>query len=178
MKKEATMSDLIITPKTKIYDLLEAYPQLEDKLIEAAPQFKKLKNPRLRKTIARVTTLRQASLIAGLNAEDLVKTLRKEVGQDTLAGFEGEEGGYNKEKPQWHDEKAIARTVDAGEMLNAGEQPVHEVLSEVKKLKKDEILQVDAPFVPVPLLDKATSLGYKHWVDESNENRVFVYFTR
>ena len=172
------MSELIITPKTKIYDLLEAYPQLEERLIEAAPQFKKLNNPRLRKTIARVTTLRQASLIAGLKAEDLVKTLRKEVGQDTLAGFDDQAASYNKEKPGWHDEQAISRSVDAGEMLNAGEQPVHEVLSEIKKLDEDSIMKVTAPFVPVPLLDKATSLGYKHWVDESNENKVYVYFKK
>jgi len=35
------MEKLIITPKTKIYDLLEAYPELEDTLISSAPEFKK-----------------------------------------------------------------------------------------------------------------------------------------
>ena len=48
---------LIITPKTKVAELLDAYPQLEDILIEIAPQFKKLQNPVLQKTIARVTSL-------------------------------------------------------------------------------------------------------------------------
>jgi len=70
------MKTLIITPKTKIYDLLEAYPQLEDPLITAAPQFKKLKNPILRRTIARVTTLSQAATIGGIRVEDLVNALR------------------------------------------------------------------------------------------------------
>ena len=32
------MEKLIITPKTKIYDLLEAYPELEDLLISMAPR--------------------------------------------------------------------------------------------------------------------------------------------
>ena len=31
--------DLIITPKTKVYDLLEAYPDLEDVLIGYVPAF-------------------------------------------------------------------------------------------------------------------------------------------
>jgi len=33
------MDKLIITPKTKIFDLLEAYPQIEDVLISVAPPF-------------------------------------------------------------------------------------------------------------------------------------------
>jgi hypothetical protein len=49
------MENLIISPKTKIYELLEAYPQLEETLIALAPPFKKLKNPVLRKTIAKIT---------------------------------------------------------------------------------------------------------------------------
>ena len=34
---------LIISPKTKVLQLLEAYPQLEDLLIGYVPAFKKLK---------------------------------------------------------------------------------------------------------------------------------------
>ncbi len=59
------MEKLIITPKTKIYDLLESYPELEDVLLSSAPEFKKLKNPVLRKTIARITNIGQAATIGG-----------------------------------------------------------------------------------------------------------------
>jgi len=51
-------SKLIITPDVKVAELLREYPQLEDKLIEIAPVFVKLKNPILRKTISKVTTLK------------------------------------------------------------------------------------------------------------------------
>ena len=46
-----------ITPQTMVGDMLENYPELEDKLIEIAPVFKKLKNPILRKTVAKVATV-------------------------------------------------------------------------------------------------------------------------
>ena len=59
------MEKLIITPKTKIYDLFEGYPQLEDILIGSAPEFKKLKNPVLRKTITSITNIGQAAIIGG-----------------------------------------------------------------------------------------------------------------
>ena len=51
---------LIITPKTKVLQLIEAYPHLEDVLIEYVPAFKKLKNPILRNTVAKIATLQQA----------------------------------------------------------------------------------------------------------------------
>lgn len=57
------MEKLIITPKTKVFELLLAYPELEALLIEMAPVFKKLQNPVLRRTIARVTTLQQAAQV-------------------------------------------------------------------------------------------------------------------
>ena len=33
-----------ITPQTKVAELLDAYPELEDVLVEMAPPFKKLRN--------------------------------------------------------------------------------------------------------------------------------------
>jgi len=63
-------------------------------------------------------------------------------------------------------------------MLNRGEQPVHEVLSAIKKLNENEILEIIAPFVPAPLLDKTLSLGYKHWLDKKSEQDYRVYFMK
>ena len=48
---------LIISPKTKVLQLIEAYPQLEDMLIDYVPAFRKLKNPIMRNTVAKMTTL-------------------------------------------------------------------------------------------------------------------------
>ncbi|MCU0409486.1 MAG: DUF1858 domain-containing protein, partial [Bacteroidales bacterium] len=63
------MSDpkLTISPRTKVGELLEAYPKLEAKLIETAPVFSKLKNPVLRKTITKVTSLKKAALVANIS---------------------------------------------------------------------------------------------------------------
>ena len=60
------MKNLIITPKTKVLELIETYPELEDILIEIAPAFKKLKNPILRKTVAKIATLQQAAAIGNI----------------------------------------------------------------------------------------------------------------
>ncbi len=177
-KKTKTMYKLIITPRTKIYDLLEAYPQLEDVLIDAAPPFKKLKNPMLRKTIARITTLSQAAAVAGIRVEELINRLREETGQTDMTAFEEVESSLNTEKPVWFSESQIVQTIDVREMLHAGEHPVHEVLSAAKKLKDNEILEIIAPFVPVPLIEKAASLGYIHWINEKGPEEFGICFSK
>ncbi len=169
------MEKLIITPKTRIYDLLEAYPQLEDSLISMAPEFRKLKNPVLRKTIARITNIGQAAAVGGLNVAELVNRLRSEVGQRDIAQLE--DTRYNTVRPGWFRKEAVVNTLDIRDMLARDEQPVHEVLATMRKLEKNEILRILAPFVPAPLLDKSLSLGYQHWVDQSTEKEIRVYFT-
>ena len=78
-----TEKKILVTPRTRIGDLLEAYPTLEEVLIEISPVFAKLKNPMLRRTMAKVATLQQAALIGGMPVEELVNRLRKEIGQDS-----------------------------------------------------------------------------------------------
>jgi len=74
---------LPITPETKVAALLEAYPELEPVLIAAAPAFNKLSNPVLRRTIARVTSLRRAAEVAGIPMRELVVRLRAAAGRMT-----------------------------------------------------------------------------------------------
>lgn len=172
------MNKIIITPKTKISDLLDAYPQLEDVLIAQAPQFTKLRNPLLRKTIAKVTTLSQAAAVGGLKVEELVNALRKAIGQSDISDFDQSQAVYNTRKPSWFSERKVVKTMDVRDMLHEGEQPVHLVLSAVKLLNKKEILEIIAPFLPAPLLDKATGLGYKHWIKEISGDEFLVYFKK
>ena len=172
------MDNLIITPKTKIFDLLAAYPDLEDTLIKAAPEFKKLKNPVLRKTITRITNIGQAASVGGLNVEELVNILRKEAGQESISQIDDSGNKYNITCPEWYKEDRIIKTVDVRDMLHAGEQPVHEVLSDLKKLEEKEILKIIAPFIPAPLIDKSLSLGYRHWLEKKQEDEYFVFFVK
>lgn len=169
-------TELIITPRTKIFDLLEAYPQLEEKLIDLVPAFDKLRNPVLRKTITRITTLGQAAAIGNVPVEELVNYLRREVGQE--AGI-FEKATFEKHtKPQWVDQLPLGGELDARPMLAAGDHPVGQVIADLQKLPKDGIYRLIAPFLPVPLIDKATGLGFLHWVEKINDAEYHIYFKR
>ena len=127
-------SKLIITPKTKVLQLIETYPELEDKLISKVPTFKKLKNPLLRRTVAKIATLQQAASIGNIDVGELINFLRKEVGQETMEEVEG--STYNTNKPVWFIEEDIIRELDVREMLSRGEHPVNQVISDLTHLKK------------------------------------------
>jgi hypothetical protein len=168
------MSHLIITPKTKVLEVIERYPQLEAVLIGYVPAFEKLKNPLLRKTVARFATLQQAASIAEVPVEELINRLRKEVGQDLIV--DAADSGYNTRKPGWFSEELVAGTLDAGEMLAAGEHPVSQVIADLNSLEKGRIYMLKAPFLPAPLIDKATSLGAAHWVNKVDAGSYNIYF--
>ena len=73
-----------ITPDTKIADLLKEFPQLEATIIRYSPAFSALKNPVLRRTVAKVTSLQQAAKVGNVSIVEMVDTLRAEVGQSPL----------------------------------------------------------------------------------------------
>ncbi|MBC7124395.1 MAG: DUF1858 domain-containing protein [Bacteroidales bacterium] len=165
---------LIITPKTKVLQLIEAYPQLEEVLIGYVPAFEKLKNPVLRKTVARVATLQQAAAIGNVKVEELINVLRKTVGQDLLEGTDEME--FTTRKPQWFDSNKVASEIDVRVMLQTGEQPVNQIMADLTDLSSDKIYKVVAPFITAPLIDKASSLGIKHWVEKIDDEHFNIYF--
>lgn len=167
---------LIISPKTKVLQLIESYPHLEDVLIAYVPAFKKLKNPILRKTVAKIATLQQAATVGNVKVEDLINLLRREVGQDNIVL--GNEISYNTQTPVWFKKEIISKTLDIREMLNAGEQPVNLVIADLMALNTNEIYEVLAPFIPAPLIDKATSLKIEHWIDKKDSELFVIYFRK
>jgi len=76
-----------ISSETKIYDLLAAYPFLENFLVGRNSRYKNLRNPLMRQTIGRVASLRQVAGIGGEQVAELVEDLRGEIERQGRAGF-------------------------------------------------------------------------------------------
>lgn len=167
---------LVITPKTKVLQLIETYPHLEDILIDYVPAFHKLKNPVLRKTVAKIATLQQAAAIGGINVEVLINHLRKETGQDIPDN--SHEEGYTTKQPVWFDVSKISMELDVREMLSKGEHPVNQVIADLKQLNEGDIYKLISPFLPAPLIDKATGLGFGHWINQDADELTVVFFKK
>jgi hypothetical protein len=156
-----TMSKLIIIPQTRVGELLDAYPEIEELLFALSPKFTALKNPVLRRTVGRVATLSQAAAVGGLKVDALVNSLREAVGQERLEGSGGTGSYLSDSPPEWFRQENISVRFDATPIINAGESPMAGILSMAGKLKGDDILEVSAPFVPAPVLDILTGKGFR-----------------
>ncbi len=153
------MSDLVIEPDTRVGALLDARPEAEEVLVGMAPEFKALKNPVLRRTVAKVATLEQAAKVAGVPARDLVLELRRALG--VAGGNEVAEGGEGEsdDAPPWVDSEAEA-TIDGGALLAGGETPIARAFSALAGMQPGEVLVLSAPFHPAPLIDSLRGKGH------------------
>jgi hypothetical protein len=145
-----------ITSQTKLFDLLEAYPELESQIMNIAPPFQNLKNPVLRRTVGKIATLEKVAQVGGMDAAKLVNTLRRAVGQQEL----GAEAAVSPiveipraaDDPDWIAGEAQF-TVDGTELLRRGEVPLGRVNELLGKLEPGRFLLLLTNFEPSPMLD-------------------------
>jgi hypothetical protein len=165
-----------ITPETKVGALLDAYPELEETLIALAPEFAKLRNPILRRTVAKVATLAQAARVGGISVRELVRSLREAAGQPPLDGIG--EGSSDQTVPDWLDEQRVEFSVDADSLLAAGEHPLGKVRQCLAGARPGAIVRLTSSFRPEPLIAALAAGGFAVYTTESAPGRHLTYFTR
>ncbi|HEC42362.1 MAG TPA: DUF1858 domain-containing protein [Bacteroides sp.] len=160
---------MIITPKTKVGELLEEYPELEDLLISFSPTFQKLKNPVLRRTVGKIATLQQVAKVGNVSIDKLVNELRKRVGQGKMdvSDISDYESAI---EPKWVRRDMVVDNFDAVPVINAGKNPMGEILKRIERIKQDEIFLFRTPFYPAPIIEKITKKGYMIFTEKRSEN--------
>jgi hypothetical protein len=168
-----------ITPESRLGDLLARWPALEDVLLELSPHFQALKNPILRRTVAKVATLRQVSTVSGVPLGVLVSRLRAGAGLAPTEVADGESGAAAPaERPPWTDDRHVARTHDARPAIAAGEHPMPRVMADLGALAGGEVYALVTPFVPAPLVDLARGKGFESYSASGADGVVRTYFRR
>lgn len=171
-----------ITPETRVAALLEAYPELEEVLVGLAPPFAKLRNPLLRRTIARVTSLERAAAVAGIPLREMIATLRRAAGQTDDVDLPIEQAAAPVQAPEaspaWLDRARVIWTLDADAMLEAGTHPVAEVQRRAAALGTDELGLVRVSFRPAPLLDLLAERGFRTAVLTTADGGFEVFIGR
>jgi hypothetical protein len=174
------MSDeqLEITPSTTVHRLLEAYPELEDVLIGMAPPFKKLKNPMLRRSVAKVATIKHISVVGQIPINDLVDTLRESVGQDPIGqSFDDEE--YFFDEPDWFAPDKVTLALDEDKVEEKDKMTLVVILQEATHVDPGEIIELTTTFIPAPGIDIMRDKGYLVWSRRlENSNQILTYFLK
>jgi len=145
---------------TTIATLLNDYDGMKDILISINPKFKKLNNPILRRTLAKLATVKQAAIIGNMDPNDLLNKLRVAVGQPEITNTKAQEETEQEELPAWAKDKATI-TINANEILDADKNPLAVANKSLKSLKNGEILEIIADFKPEPLIEEFKKQGYK-----------------
>jgi hypothetical protein len=151
-----------ISPDMKVSELLESFPYLEEELIKIAPAFRNLKNPLLRRTIARVTSLSQAARVGGVPVGFVINRLRAVAGADEME-HNPEPVAPDPAEPAWFIPVRIRLSIDARPVIAAGGHPLDQVFRESSSLEKGDILELITPFLPAPLIDKMENRGFACW---------------
>jgi len=168
---------LDITPSVTVHELLEEYPQLEEVLIGIAPPFKKLKNPFLRKTIAKVATIKHISSVGGVPLGELIAKLRDTVGQSPSNESYAEEE-YFCEQPKWFSTDKVTLTVEEDKVENKDEMTLVAIMRGAKDVKAGEIIELVTTFLPAPGIDTLRSKGYSIWVKKEGGGIIKSYFLK
>ena len=166
---------LLITPKTRVGELLDTYPDLEPVLLELAPAFSKLKNPILRKTVGKVATLQQAAALGNIPVTEIINTLRAEVGQE-LFNESHIQGEINFQEPEWFKEEKVSVRFDATPLIDAGQNPMQEIFRHLEMTGPGEIFMLSTPFVPAPIIELIHKKGYAHYCHQSEQELWSSYF--
>jgi len=167
-----------ITPDSKVAALLDSYPELEDDLIAMAPPFTKLKNPILRRSVAKIASLRQAAAVGGLDVEEMVNTLRAKAGQEPLTIDTSRAGvsSYFSAQPDWYDPARVMASID-GSTVDPNTMPLKPLLNRARRLVEGEIVELITTFLPAPGIDVMQKKGYLVWVNQQGD--IFrTYFTK
>jgi hypothetical protein len=166
-----------ITPSTKVNDLLDTYPELEETLISIAPPFKKLKNPILRKSVARVATIKHISSVGNVPLNELINQLRMAVGQ-SVTDDSYEDENYFLDKPDWFSEDKISLSFNEEKLGDKDKMTLVTMLQEAKNVKEGEIIELTTRFLPAPGIDRMKSKGYSVWTVKEEDDLIKSYFVK
>jgi len=170
---------MLINAKTKISQLLKHNPDALEAIITISPDFKKLRNPLIRKLMAARTTISMASKVGGCKPEDFFKVLAP-LGfeADTNAVTNDDETTTEAVMPEYLQKLPSDKIVvfDVREMIQSGADPLRPIQEKVKQLEDGQALNIVNSFEPVPLIKVLEKQGFKSYVKTVAPDQIDTYF--
>lgn len=170
---------MLINEHTKIATLLKQHPDALETIVALSPDFKKLRNPFLRKLMAARTSIAMASKIGGCKPEDFFKALQPLGFEADIAGaLPGEKETETTAIPDLLKSLPSQKIIsfDVRELLSGGNDPLRQIQQKVKELKQGEALKIINSFEPVPLIKLLEKQGFLAYVNPVNNNLIETYF--
>lgn len=170
-----------IQPETRLSALLDAHPELEQRLMTALPPLAAVRSEAMRRSLLEGTTLESAARLAGLPVPEFVATVRAWAGEDHEEAACGH-GGHTplppSPRPKWTLEFAAQFRIDADEMLATGVHPAATVKQCASALAPGQMVLLTSSFCPSPLIHMMRASGFEAWTGETAPGRWESCFCR
>ncbi len=137
----------------------------------------KLNNPFLRKSVAKIASLKQISAVGQVPLTDLINQLKTALGHDLDSETYNDEE-YFTEKPDWFDHERVIKTIEEDKQEDQNKMTLVTILEEAKKMEGDDIIELVTTFLPAPGIDALKSKGYSVWTMHGEGSIVLTYFMK
>ncbi len=167
----------------RISTVLSRDPRMLDVLLAASPTFSHLKNPIMRKTMARLATVEHAARVAGLDADELVARLNAALRGEAYvprATAAAQTPAASAPKPAIVAQATEATIVDCDvrDDLQKGIEPLSRILAAARGVPREKLLRLRAIFEPVPLYAVLGKQGFAHFTERLADDDWIVWFWR
>jgi uncharacterized protein (DUF2249 family) len=172
----------MITAETTLGRLLEAHPPLLEFLVTYHAHFAKLRSGVVRRVMAPRVTVADAAHMAGIDAGELVRVLRRAAGEPEPTAAPVAVPAPAAAVPRPAALRAIPPArhvhVDVRDDIRRGEEPFATIMAAVRSLADGQALELRVPFEPIPLYGVLAKRGFAHWVESRAIDDWSAWFYR
>lgn len=180
---------MVIRPDDRVADVLRRDERLVEVFAAASPVFERLRNPGLRRVMARLVSVQQAARIAGVDAAALVDRLNAALAAAPSAAAAADLRPPSKASMPNPADSAVPTPLasvpperlvdlDVRDDLRAGREPFSRIMTARQTVPPGGVLRLRAIFEPVPLYAVMQKFGFTHWTERLADDDWRVWFHR
>lgn len=178
----------------RLTDRVAAVLARDERLVEVftalSPTFEKLRNPAMRKVMARLVTVEQAAKVAGVEPELLLERLNGALESTSPSPGAPDTPSNSRVSTEMTadtrpaglpaalaavPEKSII-DIDVRPDLRRGEEPFSKIMAARRQVPPGGVLRLCATFEPVPLYAVLGKQGMEHWTERFADDDWRVWF--
>ncbi len=182
-------NEFIITEKTTVHEAIKKYPALKDTFISISDRYKKLNNPLVFNTAAKITTMESAAKIGGVYVREFLLRLNRAIGKEKkyleyvgnkipkmqkefLRKNTGKKESKGRGKPGWMEKSGKFGEIDARKT----EEPFSIIMEKAANTPKGSGFVLIQEFEPAPVIENLSRRGFEYYTDRISDNETRVYF--
>jgi uncharacterized protein (DUF2249 family) len=179
---------VVIRATDRVSAVLAHDERLIDVFVALSPAFERLRNPMLRRVMARLVSVEQAAQIARIDASLLLARLNAATGAAAPAANQTEPPHTEPEEDMATDsilmpaaldglDEAQILDLDVRDDLRQGREPFGRIMGVRRALAPGQVLRLRAIFEPVPLYQVMAKQGLARWTERlaADDWRIWFY---